>query len=176
MSIALPDVPPQSSPLAHGSSGAEWAAAHDALKANDALWSSLAFDGVQHDGRGGLIENRRCPHCGSTIGRPVSAAQALELCQQQAVVHALSSEAIAAASQVPAKRRRGFAAMSPEKHRAIASLGGKAAHQKGRAHKFNTEEARAAGRRGGQALSVDQQYMADLGRRGGKANKGKHRR
>jgi uncharacterized protein len=45
---------------------------------------------------------------------------------------------------------RGFASMSPEKQREIASKGGKAAHKKGTAHQFSTEEARAAGRKGGQ--------------------------
>jgi hypothetical protein len=49
------------------------------------------------------------------------------------------------------KARRGFAAMSPEKQREIASLGGKAAHAKGTAHEFSPEEAREAGRKGGQA-------------------------
>ena len=49
------------------------------------------------------------------------------------------------------KARRGFAAMSAEKQREIASLGGKAAHAKGTAHEFSPEEAREAGRKGGQA-------------------------
>jgi general stress protein YciG len=49
------------------------------------------------------------------------------------------------------KQRRGFAAMSAEKQRTIASLGGKAAHAKGTAHEFSPEEAREAGRKGGQA-------------------------
>ena len=44
------------------------------------------------------------------------------------------------------KERRGFASMTPEKQREIASKGGRAAHQKGTAH----EEARSAGRKGGQ--------------------------
>lgn len=47
--------------------------------------------------------------------------------------------------------QRGFASMSPEKQREIASKGGKAAHQKGTAHQFTSEEARAAGKKGGQA-------------------------
>lgn len=47
------------------------------------------------------------------------------------------------------KGKRGFAGMDPEKHRQIASKGGKAAHQKGTAHEFTPEEAREAGRRGG---------------------------
>jgi general stress protein YciG len=46
---------------------------------------------------------------------------------------------------------RGFASMDPEMQRAIASKGGKAAHQSGNAHRFTSEEAREAGRKGGQA-------------------------
>lgn len=48
------------------------------------------------------------------------------------------------------KERRGFASMSPEKQREIASKGGRAAHEKGTAHEWTAEEARAAGRKGGQ--------------------------
>lgn len=44
---------------------------------------------------------------------------------------------------------RGFAAMDDEEQRKIASKGGKMAHKKGTAHEFNSEEAAAAGRRGG---------------------------
>ena len=46
---------------------------------------------------------------------------------------------------------RGFASMSPEQQREIASKGGQAAHRKGVAHEWTSEEARAAGRKGGQA-------------------------
>jgi uncharacterized protein len=48
------------------------------------------------------------------------------------------------------KERRGFASMSPEKQREIASKGGRAAHAKGTAHEWTSEEARVAGRKGGQ--------------------------
>lgn len=48
------------------------------------------------------------------------------------------------------KERRGFASMSAEKQREIASKGGRAAHQKGTAHEWTSEEARTAGRKGGQ--------------------------
>ena len=48
------------------------------------------------------------------------------------------------------KERRGFASMSPEKQREIASQGGRAAHQKGTAHEWTSDEARSAGRKGGQ--------------------------
>ena len=45
------------------------------------------------------------------------------------------------------RRLRGFAAMSPEKKKEIASMGGRAAHACGRAHQFSSEEARAAGKK-----------------------------
>ena len=48
------------------------------------------------------------------------------------------------------KERRGFASMSIEKQREIASKGGRAAHEKGTAHEWTPDEARAAGRKGGQ--------------------------
>jgi uncharacterized protein len=48
------------------------------------------------------------------------------------------------------KERRGFASMSAEKQREIASKGGRAAHEKGTAHEWTAEEARNAGRKGGQ--------------------------
>lgn len=48
------------------------------------------------------------------------------------------------------KERRGFSSMDPDKQRDIASKGGVAAHKKGTAHEWTTEEAREAGRKGGQ--------------------------
>src|SRR6266446_7098397 len=50
-----------------------------------------------------------------------------------------------------AKEDRGFASMDRSKQREIASKGGKAAHQKGTAHEWTSEEAREAGRKGGLA-------------------------
>jgi general stress protein YciG len=52
-------------------------------------------------------------------------------------------------SKQPGTSRRGFASMDPEKQRQIASKGGRAAHAKGTAHEFTSEEAAAAGRKGG---------------------------
>jgi uncharacterized protein len=52
--------------------------------------------------------------------------------------------------EVIRKARRGFASMSPEKQREIASKGGRAAHAKGTAHEWSAQEAREAGRKGGQ--------------------------
>lgn len=46
---------------------------------------------------------------------------------------------------------RGFASMSEEERRRIASEGGKAAHEAGTAHEFTSEEAREAGKKGGEA-------------------------
>lgn len=50
-----------------------------------------------------------------------------------------------------AKEDRGFASMDRSKQKEIASKGGKAAHQKGSAHEWTSEEAREAGRKGGMA-------------------------
>lgn len=49
----------------------------------------------------------------------------------------------------PKKGKQGFASMSRDAQRAIASSGGRAAHKKGTAHKWNSEEAASAGRKGG---------------------------
>jgi uncharacterized protein len=95
---------------------------------------------------------------------------------------------------MPSQRGRGFAGMDDQKQREIASKGGKAAHQKGKAHEFTpeeareagskggkaahekgtaheftAEEARVAGRKGGEAISQDRQHMATIGRKGGES-------
>ncbi len=54
------------------------------------------------------------------------------------------------------KAKGGFGAMSAEKQREIASLGGKAAHKKGTAHEFTPESARIAGQKGGIAAHAKQ--------------------
>jgi len=76
------------------------------------------------------------------------------------------------ATNMAARSRRGFAAMDPEKQREIASVEGRAAHEKGTAHEFSADEARRAGRRGGRAVSRDREYMAEIGRRGGLRSQG----
>jgi general stress protein YciG len=68
---------------------------------------------------------------------------------------------------------RGFASMDEAKQREIASRGGKAAHAKGTAHEFNSEEGREGGRKGGLTTSKDRQHMAEIGRKGGMARKKK---
>lgn len=67
------------------------------------------------------------------------------------------------------KKNRGFAAMSADKQRAIAKKGGVAAHAQGTAHEFSQEEARVAGRKGGEAVSRDRAHMAAIGRAGGQS-------
>lgn len=65
---------------------------------------------------------------------------------------------------------RGFAAMDPEKQKVIASEGGRAAHRQGVAHEWSSEEARAAGRKGGQMVSRNREHMSEIGRRGGQSS------
>jgi hypothetical protein len=71
---------------------------------------------------------------------------------------------------------RGFASMDPQRQREIASVGGKAAHQRGTAHEFNSEEAREAGRKGGERVSRDREHMAEIGRKGGRTSGSNRRR
>lgn len=67
------------------------------------------------------------------------------------------------------KSRRGFASMDPARQREIASRGGRAAHEKGTAHEWSANEARAAGRKGGVTVSQDRDHMAAIGREGGES-------
>ena len=60
-----------------------------------------------------------------------------------------------------AKEDRGFASMDRAKQREIASKGGKAAHQKGTAHEWTSEEAREAGRKGGMASHRRRKELGD---------------
>jgi general stress protein YciG len=62
-----------------------------------------------------------------------------------------------------AKEDRGFASMDRNKQREIASKGGKAAHQKGTAHEWTSEEAREAGRKGGMASHRRKQQQGGPG-------------
>lgn len=78
-----------------------------------------------------------------------------------------SQKSGAGSGQGPAKR--GFAAMDENQQREIASKGGQAAHQKGTAHEFDSEEARRAGQKGGEAVSRNREHMADIGRKGGES-------
>lgn len=68
--------------------------------------------------------------------------------------------------------KRGFASMNEDKQREIASKGGKAAHEKGTAHEFTSEEAREAGRvahEKGRAHEFSSEEAREAGRKGGKS-------
>ncbi|MCQ4164095.1 stress-induced protein [Tahibacter sp. P2K] len=65
--------------------------------------------------------------------------------------------------------------MDEDKQREIASKGGRAAHESGNAHEFTSEEAREAGRKGGESVSQDREHMAEIGRKGGEASGGNRR-
>src|SRR3954467_8264851 len=67
-------------------------------------------------------------------------------------------------------KNRGFASMDEHRQREIARKGGRAAHEKGKAHEFTSDEARAAGRKGGEKVSVNRRHMAEIGRRGGRSS------
>lgn len=67
------------------------------------------------------------------------------------------------------KSRRGFASMDPARQKEIASKGGRAAHEKGTAHEWSSDEARVAGQKGGIAVSRDRAHMAAIGREGGES-------
>ena len=91
--LASADVPPCRR-IDHGGTGDEYRVAHEALKANSETWQSLSFAGIQHDGRGGLVELRHCPSCQSTIARPIAPLDALFLCELQADIAARAKQAI----------------------------------------------------------------------------------
>jgi general stress protein YciG len=65
------------------------------------------------------------------------------------------------------KSNRGFASMDPQRQREIASEGGRAAHEKGTAHEFTSEEAREAGRKGGMARSANRRNAMNQSNSGG---------
>lgn len=74
---------------------------------------------------------------------------------------------------------RGFASMDPERQREIASQGGRAAHEQGKAHQFTSQEAREAGSKGGKmahlrgtAHEFDSVEAREAGRKGGEASGG----
>ncbi len=81
-------------PFAHGASRSAWEQAHAAVQADEGLWRLLRLDGLQSDGFGGLFEVRICPRCQSTILRPTSREQAIELCFQLEKLQAQALEAL----------------------------------------------------------------------------------
>lgn len=69
------------------------------------------------------------------------------------------------------KKKRGFASMSVQDRKRLASLGGKAAQARGTGHRFTTEEASAAGKIGGKAAHANgkaHKYNSTTGSAAGK--------
>lgn len=69
-------------------------------------------------------------------------------------------------------KKKGFAAMTPERRKEIGRLGGKAAHANGVGHKFTSETGRAAGKKAhedGKARTWTSEEAREAGRRGGSA-------
>ena len=99
------------------------------------------------------------------INSPVSADSSHSTSAAEQSRSRASEIAGPATSSVPAKApnrksERGFASMDPARQRAIASQGGKAAHQSGNAHEFTSDEAREAGRKGGHASHANRRNAA----------------
>ena len=65
------------------------------------------------------------------------------------------------------KKLIGFAAMTPEEHRAICARGGVNAQKTGRTHRFNSETAKESGRKGGLVAASTPGRMSEMGRKGG---------
>jgi hypothetical protein len=57
---------------------------------------------------------------------------------------------------------KGFKALGKRMHRAVSSVGGKTAHARGNAHEWTSEEAKAAGRKGGLARAARLQRDREL--------------
>jgi general stress protein YciG len=82
----------------------------------------------------------------------------------------LSEQEREGSSQRKGTANRGFAAMNSEKQKQIASEGGRAAHRQGVAHEWSKDEAREAGRKGGQIVSRNREHMSEIGRKGGQSS------
>lgn len=57
-------------------------------------------------------------------------------------------------SEPKPQSKRGYALVDPERRREIARKGGIAAHQRGTAHEFTSEEGKAAGKKGGAVMAA----------------------
>ena len=85
--------------LKHGPGAWARRRAHEKMKADDGLWVALHFDGIEHDGVGGLLESRRCPCCGSILSRRTTALHAVGVVANLSEVHARSLDAIVHAGE-----------------------------------------------------------------------------
>ena len=118
--------------------------------------------------RRGLSQCDRCCLIRPNFSKPTPAST-----DEKDSQSATTEEADAVKPRV--KQRRGFAVMDKEAHRELARSGGVAAHAAGLAHKFSSEKAREAGKKGGRTTSANREHMAEIGRRGGLGKRG-HRK
>nr|WP_039517255.1 stress-induced protein [Xanthomonas arboricola] len=65
--------------------------------------------------------------------------------------------------------KRGFATLSVEARLELARRGGRATQASGNGHRFSSERAVEAGRKGGRAISQDKEHMSRIGKKGGSA-------
>lgn len=70
------------------------------------------------------------------------------------------------------KSQRGLGSADEQTKKRVASEGGKAAHEQGNANEFNSNEAREAGRKGGESVSRDREHMREIGKKGGESSGG----
>jgi len=106
----------------------------------------------EHDGDTGGGEQGSTTLGQHGDGESTAAATGHEAVAAESETHQVeSSSGSPGASSPRPKQRRGFAAMDPNKQKEIASKGGKASHALGTGHEWNSDAARAAGRKGGQA-------------------------
>ena len=89
---------------------------------------------------------------------------------QQLAVPGMNEERGSTETERKGTSNRGFAAMDPERQKRIASEGGRAAHKQGVAHEWSKDEAREAGRKGGQIVSRNREHMSEIGRKGGQSS------
>lgn len=68
------------------------------------------------------------------------------------------------------KKKRGWAALTPEQRTELARKAGKASQASGNAHRFDSDEAREAGKVGGASVSQNREFMSQIGKKGGVAS------
>lgn len=90
---------PSAAGVKHGPGVTAKRRAHEKIKADDILWGMLLFERIEHDGDGGLLENRRCPCCGATLSRRTTALHAVGIVANLSEVHARSLDAIVTAGK-----------------------------------------------------------------------------
>ncbi len=76
------------------------------------------------------------------------------LADESSLVDGDQSTEVGSQKPVGSSGGRGFASMSKDQQRQIASKGGKAAHRQGKAHEWTSQEARDAGAKGGKNRSI----------------------